>query len=117
MLADRNKRFEAITLEDVNNAIAILEYYIQQMNKAKSLIARFSQLSGGRAGGMAGGMGQFGNLGFDDIVNMSVAVEEKKRGRKFGEDTASPELTEDDLIRMKASVDKVKAKATTQATQ
>jgi len=105
-----------ITLEDVNNAIRILEYYLGQMNRAKAVLARMNQLSGGRG---TGGIGGFANLSFDDIVNMSVAVEQKKRGIQPGGQLGggeSQELTDEEVQRMKDSVAKVRKQEQT-ATQ
>lgn len=97
-------------------AIEILEFYLQKLQRAKSVINRFSQITGGR-GGM-GGMGGAMNLGFDDIVNMAVAVEQKKRGSsgnplETGE--LQQDLSDEDIKRMKATVDKVRGKTVTTA--
>lgn len=109
---NRDEKFKDITLDDVAVAIEILEYYLTKLQKAKTVMSRFQQITGSRAS--AGGLGGMTNMSFDDIVNMAVAVEQKKRGQQIQEPLET-ELTDEDIKRMKETVNKVRGqKAETQ---
>lgn len=104
-ILNREDKFKNITLDDVAVAIEILEFYLQKLQRAKSVINRFQMLTGGRAASSSSMLG--GNLGFDDIVNMAIAVKNREKGLPM-EETQESELSDDDIKRMKETVAKIR---------
>lgn len=78
--------------------------------RAKSVMRQYQNISGG---GQTGARGMGSSLSFDDIVNLSVAVEEKKKHKPNGETVGEQleyEPTPEDISRMKDTVSRVRRK-------
>jgi len=102
-----NVDFSGITLEDVETAIQILQYYIRCMQRAQMVLRQLSSVSG------VGGTQRAFNpslFTFEDFVNMAVEVEKRKHGivSSGAGQVESQELSEEDIKKMKELVRKVK---------
>jgi ribosome biogenesis SPOUT family RNA methylase Rps3 len=89
-----------ITLSDVEIAMKILYEFIKKQKQAESLIARM--------GIAQRHMGAYG-FSFEQFVNMAYQqVMEKRKSAEKIEEAAEPELTEEELARMREIAQKLK---------
>jgi lipoate-protein ligase A len=89
-----------ITLSDVEVALKILYEFIKKQKQAESLIARM--------GVTQRQMSAYG-LSFEQFVNMAYQqVMEKRKSAEKIEEVAEPELTEEELARMREIAQKLK---------
>lgn len=103
-------KYSRVTLEDIQVAIDVLQHYIKLMQRAQMVLGQIQRLGPQR------GFNPMG-LSFDDIVNIAVEVDRRKRGLPSSLPSSSEErveageLSDEEIRRMKELVRKVREKA------
>jgi DNA replicative helicase MCM subunit Mcm2 (Cdc46/Mcm family) len=101
-------RSDQITLEDVETAISILQHFLRKMQRAQSILRQVEYYS--KQSGFRG----FGNLGFEDVMNIAWEIEKRKmaaRGELVNESKAESSegvLSPEEVAKMKELVKKIK---------
>lgn len=101
-------RFNEITLEDVDVAINILQYFLSRMRKAQYVLSQVQREFGGR------GFGGYGSMSMNDILNMAWEIEKRKmqaRGEAVKENVDVGELPPEEVAKMKDLVKKYRSKS------
>jgi hypothetical protein len=91
-----------ITIEDVQSAVMVLREFLQMQREAQLIIGQMSRGQGRSSGWQMPTM--------EDILDM---VQKRQAAKESGESQSVPEMTEDDLGRIRGITEKRKVKTET----
>jgi hypothetical protein len=105
----KEEQDKAITLDDVEVAIQILEHFNAKMLRAKNVLQRLNLTAkGGYGSNIQNPMG----LSFDDIVRASIAVKQREKGGTEEQEDVGV-MSQEDILKAKELVNKVRKKEVT----